>query len=70
MKTFLSSLDDLDVDNLLNVQYAIFVVSTTGQGENPQNMQKFWKFLLRRTLPGDILENLQFSLFGLGDSSY
>jgi len=48
----------------------IFVVSTTGQGEVPKNGRKFWKGLLRRQLPPGCLAAVQFTTFGLGDSSY
>ncbi len=72
----------------------VFVCSTTGQGETPDNMkarrrgaaradthaqrchnsktcgQTFWRFLLRKDLPADSLETMQFAVFGLGDSSY
>lgn len=33
-------------------------------------MKNFWKFLLRKDLPPDSLENLKYTIFGLGDSSY
>lgn len=33
-------------------------------------MKKFWNFLLIDTLPEDSLEDLTFSVFGFGDSSY
>eukprot|EP01083_Nonionella_stella_P163668 539387_1 len=48
----------------------IFVASTTGQGDVPNNMKNFWKFLLRRDLPKHAFSKLQFTTFGLGDSSY
>lgn len=48
----------------------VFVVSTTGQGEVPKNGRKFWKGLLRRQLPPGCLAAVQFTTFGLGDSSY
>lgn len=48
----------------------VFVCSTTGQGNEPDNMRKFWRFLLRKNLPADSLASLQYALFGLGDSSY
>ncbi|KAJ2356750.1 NAPDH-dependent diflavin reductase [Coemansia sp. RSA 2618] len=48
----------------------IFVCSTTGQGEEPDNMKKFWRFILRKTIPHDALGGLLFAVFGLGDSSY
>lgn len=40
------------------------------QGENPDNMRSFWKFLLRKSLPPDSLAALKFAVFGLGDSTY
>lgn len=49
---------------------ALFVASTTGTGVEPDNMRRFWRFLLRRNLPTDSLARLRFSVFGLGDSSY
>lgn len=48
----------------------VFVVSTTGQGDEPENMKQFWKFLLRKSLPRDSLSAVRFSVLGLGDSSY
>ncbi|ORY01302.1 riboflavin synthase domain-like protein [Basidiobolus meristosporus CBS 931.73] len=65
-----SAMDDYDIENLINEKLVIFVCSTTGQGEEPDNMKKFWKFLLRKALPRDILEQLEYTVFGLGDSSY
>ncbi|XP_067949341.1 NADPH-dependent diflavin oxidoreductase 1-like [Watersipora subatra] len=66
----LSSLDQFDIQKLLHSRLAIFVCSTTGQGDPPSNMKKFWKFLLRKNLPADSLGNLHFVMVGLGDSSY
>lgn len=48
----------------------VFVVSTCGDGEAPRNMHSFWSFLRRADLPPDVLKQLQFSVFGLGDRSY
>lgn len=33
-------------------------------------MKEFWKFLLRRSLPSNSLQSLNFAVIGLGDSSY
>lgn len=33
-------------------------------------MKNFWKFLLRKSLPSDSLQKLNFGVIGLGDSSY
>ena len=48
----------------------VFVCATTGQGDEPDNMKQFWRFLLRKSLPHDSLAAVQFSVLGLGDSSY
>lgn len=48
----------------------IFVCSTTGQGEVPDNMNNFWKIIMRKSIPRNLFESIQFSTIGLGDSSY
>jgi sulfite reductase alpha subunit-like flavoprotein len=48
----------------------LFFVSTTGDGELPDNTKSFWRFLLRRDLPSNSLTNTTVAVFGLGDSSY
>jgi sulfite reductase alpha subunit-like flavoprotein len=48
----------------------VFIVATTGEGEAPSSMVNTWKFLLRKDLPPNSLKALNFSVFGLGDSSY
>ena len=48
----------------------IFIIATTGEGDPPESMLKSWKFLLRKDLPSNSLKALNFSTFGLGDSSY
>ncbi|KAI9142100.1 hypothetical protein BKA69DRAFT_1070073 [Paraphysoderma sedebokerense] len=66
----LSAMDDFSFNDLANVSVVIFICSTTGQGEEPDNMKKFWRLLLRKNLPGNILSHLEYTIFGLGDSSY
>lgn len=62
--------DDYDLQELINEELVVFVVSTTGQGEPPDNMMKFWKFIMRKQLPASSLNELKFGVLGLGDSSY
>jgi len=33
-------------------------------------MKKFWKLLLRKSLPATALLGMQYAVFGLGDSGY
>ena len=55
---------------LVFLSVVVFVCSTTGQGDEPDNMRQFWRFLLQKGLPEDSLASVRFSVMGLGDSSY
>ncbi|TPX48248.1 hypothetical protein SeMB42_g00672 [Synchytrium endobioticum] len=59
-----------DRSELVKQKLVIFVCSTTGQGEEPDNMKSFWKFLLRRNLPSNLFSGTSYAVFGLGDTSY
>lgn len=64
------ALDAFDRASLPGERLVVFVVATTGDGDPPDNMRQFWRFLLRKGLPRDALASLEFVVFGLGDSSY
>ncbi|CAH0555397.1 unnamed protein product [Brassicogethes aeneus] len=64
------SMDEYDVLELINETCVVFVCATTGQGEEPDNMKSFWRFLLRKSLPHDSLSGIRYGVLGLGDSSY
>jgi len=64
------ALDDYPIDNLINEELVLFICSTTGQGVPPDNMCRFWKFIMRKSLPHNCLSDLNYSVLGLGDSSY
>lgn len=57
-------------EDLVQESTIIFVLSTTGTGQEPRAMSPLWNMLLRSDLPEDILEELSFAVFGLGDSAY
>ncbi|KAG0067994.1 NADPH-dependent diflavin oxidoreductase 1 [Linnemannia elongata] len=65
-----SAMDDYDRSLLIREHFVVFIASTTGQGEEPDNMKKFWKFLLRKSHPSDSLDHMEYTVLGLGDSSY
>ncbi|CAO3645453.1 unnamed protein product [Mucor fragilis] len=69
-KTRVVAMDDYDKSQFVEEKLVFFVCSTTGQGIEPANMKKFWRFLLRKNLPNDILSDLDCAVLGLGDSSY
>ncbi|KAF7956090.1 hypothetical protein EAE96_005011 [Botrytis aclada] len=68
--TRVCEMDEVDIRDLSKYTVVIFSVSTTGQGEFPKNARKFWNSLLRKRLPPDCLSHVNFTTFGLGDSSY
>ncbi|XP_070780851.1 NADPH-dependent diflavin oxidoreductase 1 [Enoplosus armatus] len=63
-------LDSYDVADLISESLVVFVCSTTGQGDPPDNMKNFWRFLFKKTLPVGSLSRLDCAILGLGDSSY
>ena len=56
--------------SLARQDLVLFLISTTGQGELPDNARQFWRNLLRKKLPGDWLDRVEFGVFCLGDSTY
>ena len=42
----------------------MIVCSTTGEGEHPETVAKFWRRLKRTTLPADHLSHISYSLLG------
>ncbi|XP_068609056.1 NADPH-dependent diflavin oxidoreductase 1 [Brachionichthys hirsutus] len=63
-------LDSYNVANLISEPLVVFVCSTTGQGDPPDNMKNFWRFIFKRSLPVNALSNVDCTILGLGDSSY
>lgn len=56
--------------SFLEIKCLVCVVSTTGNGDQPDNSDRFWRFIRRRTQPTDLLTNLRFGLLALGDTNY
>ncbi|XP_069025143.1 NADPH-dependent diflavin oxidoreductase 1 [Embiotoca jacksoni] len=63
-------LDSYNVADLISESLVVFVCSTTGQGDPPDNMKNFWRFLFKKSLPVGSLSRLDCAILGLGDSSY
>ncbi|KEQ71076.1 NADPH dependent diflavin oxidoreductase-like protein 1 [Aureobasidium namibiae CBS 147.97] len=68
--TTVIDLDSIELRDLLKHTIVIIAISTTGQGEFPQNARSFWKVLLSSQLRPGVLRRVNFTTFGLGDSSY
>lgn len=65
-----AALDTYRFADLIGEPLVVFVVATTGQGDPPDNMKMFWRFIMRKNLPADSLSGVRFAVLGLGDSSY
>ncbi|RNA25256.1 NADPH-dependent diflavin oxidoreductase 1 [Brachionus plicatilis] len=71
INSVVSSFDHFDLNNLFEKNLILVCVcSTTGQGDVPDNMTKFWKMIMRKSIPNDLFEGLDFFTIGLGDTSY
>ncbi|EME45269.1 hypothetical protein DOTSEDRAFT_79317 [Dothistroma septosporum NZE10] len=68
--TAVLDLDSVQLRDLTKPTVVVFALSTTGQGEMPQNARSFWKKLLSSALKPGIMRKVRFTSFGLGDSSY
>jgi hypothetical protein len=42
----------------------VIIVSTTGEGDPPDNAQKLWRRLKKRTVSSDYLSQLNYALLG------
>eukprot|EP00471_Norrisiella_sphaerica_P001206 CAMPEP_0184486092 /NCGR_PEP_ID=MMETSP0113_2-20130426/7642_1 /TAXON_ID=91329 /ORGANISM="Norrisiella sphaerica, Strain BC52" /LENGTH=975 /DNA_ID=CAMNT_0026867823 /DNA_START=299 /DNA_END=3226 /DNA_ORIENTATION=+ len=56
-------------ESLSKEQVVVIVVSTTGQGDPPNNSEDMWR-LIRRKRDVDWLRGLNYSVLGLGDTNY
>ena len=50
--------------NIENETVAVFVASTTGDGDPPDAAQKFWRRLKKKTLAKTYLQHLKYALLG------
>ncbi|KAL0580592.1 Sulfite reductase [NADPH] subunit beta [Marasmius crinis-equi] len=67
----LATIDSMPLDTLANEEQVIFITSTAGQGEPPQNGRQFFKATNAAATRGDTLfTNLKYTVFGMGDSKY
>ena len=63
-----AELDATEMDQLATMENLIVVISTYGEGEMPDNAEIFWEALSASTAPR--LENLNYGVLALGDTSY
>nr|WP_319484840.1 sulfite reductase flavoprotein subunit alpha [uncultured Cohaesibacter sp.] len=63
-----ASLDEVEVEALVDMHYVFLITSTYGEGEMPDNAQMFWDALKGSDAPR--LEHLHFAVLALGDTAY
>jgi sulfite reductase (NADPH) flavoprotein alpha-component len=67
-KTETHAMDDYPFDKLSQAQYLVFITSTFGDGDAPDNGSNFWNQLNSDNTPS--LTQLNYCVLALGDSSY
>lgn len=68
LKTMVMAMDDYPIEDLPAEENVVFITSTAGQGEFPQNARSLWEVVKNS---GDLdLSSINYSVFGLGDSHY
>lgn len=60
----------IDINILNNYDLVIIMCSTTGNGDFPDNALKFFSKIKDRKLNKNILQKVNYSICGLGDSNY
>ncbi len=65
------TMDSMPIHELQKEEYVVFITSTAGQGEFPQNGRDTFKALnVAATRSEKLFETLKYTVFGLGDSHY
>ncbi|PGH34252.1 sulfite reductase (NADPH) hemoprotein, beta-component [[Emmonsia] crescens] len=68
LKTMVMAMDDYPIEDLAAEENVVFITSTAGQGEFPQNGRALWEIVKNS---GDLdLSSIHYSVFALGDSHY
>jgi sulfite reductase (NADPH) hemoprotein beta-component len=71
LSTTITTMDTMDIDALSHEEHVVFVTSTAGQGEPPQNGRALFKLLNAAVATGaKPLAKMKYSVFGMGDSHY
>tara|TARA_Y100001970_G_C14119423_1_gene795445 strand:- start:745 stop:1182 length:438 start_codon:yes stop_codon:yes gene_type:complete len=67
IETTLSEMNDISIDELETLSTAMFITSSTGDGDLPMMGEDFWAALENADIN---LQNLKYSVCALGDRNY
>jgi NADPH-ferrihemoprotein reductase len=73
INALVADLSDFDADSIANIQehrFAIFLLSTYGEGDPSDNTLGLWDWTRRIKNEGTMLGKLRYFAFGLGNSNY
>merc|ERR1719223_1572067 len=72
MKAKCLALNDMEVADLADETKILAIVATAGQGEMPKTAKTFWDQMetFLESAPTNHMANVQYAVFGMGDSSY
>ena len=71
LSTTIATMDTYSLESLAQEECVVFVTSTAGQGEPPQNGRNFFKAINAAVVKADaIFSKMRYSVFGMGDSHY
>ena len=57
-------------NGIFDEKRVIIICSTTGNADAPDNCERFWRYIKRRSHPADLFNGLEYCVLGLGDTNY
>jgi len=58
------------LDKFAKIEHVIIICSTTGNGDAPDNADRFWRALRKRTVKKNAMADVAFAVLALGDTNY
>jgi sulfite reductase alpha subunit-like flavoprotein len=62
--------NSMNIDIKNNNLFTIFICSTFGNGDAPENASKWWRHYKKRSLEKNLFCDIHYTVLGLGDSNY
>jgi sulfite reductase alpha subunit-like flavoprotein len=62
----LNEVNNLDLRE--QAKFIVFICSTTGQGDPPDNANMWWRFVKSKSIDYDSFHNISYAVLGLGNN--